>query len=215
MLGHIVRCEGRKTMGWQVRIPTGQPRKYTSKLFSDSTFGGKKKALAAAETYLAANALSDDARPGYFAGKGVFRTRDDKGIWYWAASFIDGPTKTNFKIFRESVYGPEKAKMLATAYRRAWEKAFDAAETDRFFAGEYPVQATWQPQYYLSANGGAHIQRDAVSVWCGRDLRDWEETGMLESLTVCRQCQAWLDKYLSLGNLLLHYGVIKPEDLVL
>ena len=69
MLGHIVRCEGRKTMGWQVRIPTGQPRKYTSKLFSDSTFGGKKKALAAAETYLAANALPDDARPGYLLAR--------------------------------------------------------------------------------------------------------------------------------------------------
>lgn len=74
MSGHISRLEGRKARGWQVRIPPGQPRKYTSKMFSDKVFGGKQKAKAAAKEYLADHAV-EGASPhyNYLSGRGVLK----------------------------------------------------------------------------------------------------------------------------------------------
>jgi hypothetical protein len=147
----------------------------------------------------------------YRAGKGVFRTRDEQGQHYWAASFTHSPTQAHFRPFRDSVYGAAQAKRLATAYRRAWEKAFDAGELERFFAEDYPAQAQWPRRYFLSGTGKAHLQRDPLTAWCGRDLREWEEIG--QPAEVCRNCRMRLDGYLSLGNLLLYYETVTPEEL--
>ncbi len=57
-MGSIVRLDRPKddpskgTHGWQVRAPTGFPRKYHSKLFSDNKHGGNQPALEAAQAYL-------------------------------------------------------------------------------------------------------------------------------------------------------------------
>lgn len=217
LLGHISRLEGRKTRGWQVRIPTGQPRKYTSKMFSDSVYGGKQKARAAAEAYLAENGVERmSPHYDYLAGRGVFRTRSDRNDWYWGASFTHGPTQSNYRPFRDSVYGEAQAKRLAIAYRRAWEKAFDARELDRFFAEDYPAQAQWERHYFQPPGyqRRIHIQRDALTAWCGRDLQEWEELGQPpDEADLCRHCQVRLEKYLSLGNVLLYYQTIEPEEL--
>ncbi len=213
MSGHISRLEGRKARGWQVRIPTGQPRKYTSKMFSDKVLGGKAAARAAAEVHLADNAV-ESAAPhcNYLAGRGVFRTCSAQDDWYWGASFTHSPTQANFRPFRESVYGPALARRLATAYRRAWEKAVDAGELDRFFAEAYPAQARRERQYFQPPTGSVHLRRDALTAWCGRDLREWVEVSGPED-EVCRLCQKWLAKHLSLGNDLLHYHTIEPDEL--
>ena len=57
-MGYIIRIDKPKnsvkgTHGWQVRVHTGVPKKYHSKLFSDQKCGSKGKALVAAEEYLA------------------------------------------------------------------------------------------------------------------------------------------------------------------
>jgi len=215
MSGHISRLEGRKTRGWQVRLPTGQPRKYTSKLFSDRAYGGKASALAVAKAYLAANAVDVDATSphyDYLAGRGVFRTRSNRDDWYWGASFAHSPTQSNYRPFRESVYGPAKARQLATAYRRAWEKAFDAGEPGKFFAEAYPAQARWERRYFLSPKGSVHLRRDALTAWCGRDLREWAEVSGPAG-EICRLCERWLAKHLSLADVLLYYQTIAPEEL--
>ncbi len=57
-MGSIIRIDQPKdnsskgTHGWQVRSPTGSPKKYHSKLFSDNKLGGKQQALEAAQAYL-------------------------------------------------------------------------------------------------------------------------------------------------------------------
>ncbi len=56
-MGSIIRIDQPKddpskgTHGWQVRSPTGSPKKYHSKLFSDNKFGGHQQALEAAQAY--------------------------------------------------------------------------------------------------------------------------------------------------------------------
>lgn len=57
----IVRVRSESTKGWQVRLPFGRvnpktkSRRFRSKLFSDSVFGGSRKARAAAERWLKKN----------------------------------------------------------------------------------------------------------------------------------------------------------------
>jgi hypothetical protein len=57
-LSWIVRVRSASTKGWQARLPFGKvnpetkSRRFRSKLFSDSVYGGSKKARAAAERWL-------------------------------------------------------------------------------------------------------------------------------------------------------------------
>ncbi len=47
----IVRCEGLKVCGWQVRIPAWHPQGPLSKLFSDRLNGGRRQAKVAARKF--------------------------------------------------------------------------------------------------------------------------------------------------------------------
>jgi hypothetical protein len=58
----IVRCEGLKVCGWQVRIPAWHPQGPFTKLFSDRLHGGNRKAKAAARKF----------RDDVFAGSSLF-----------------------------------------------------------------------------------------------------------------------------------------------
>jgi hypothetical protein len=57
-LSWIVRVRSASTKGWQVRLPFGKvnpktkSRRFRSRLFSDSVYGGSKKAKRAAERWL-------------------------------------------------------------------------------------------------------------------------------------------------------------------
>ncbi len=45
-MAYLVRLDKENTHGWQARIPSGHPRKYYSKLFSDSKYGPEAKRAA-------------------------------------------------------------------------------------------------------------------------------------------------------------------------
>ena len=110
----ICRLDGKKTHGWQVRV--GPKRGYHSKLFSDSVYGSKGKALVAAEAYLDEFAerhpelvpQNEGGQPPnvpYWGGHllannksgrtGVYRSHEylDSGNLseYWGASYPIGP----------------------------------------------------------------------------------------------------------------------------
>ncbi len=47
----IVRCDGLRVAGWQVRIPPWHPQGPSTKLFSDSVYGGTRAAKKEARAY--------------------------------------------------------------------------------------------------------------------------------------------------------------------
>jgi hypothetical protein len=57
-LGWIVRVRSESTKGWQARLPFGKvnpetkSRRFKSRLFSDSVYGGSRKAKLAAQRWL-------------------------------------------------------------------------------------------------------------------------------------------------------------------
>ena len=160
--GYIVRIDQPKhtlskgTHGWQVRFPTGEPRKYHSKLFSDNIFGSKEEALEEAETYLEecretleySPPESDHPCPRYalLKGKlqannssgrtGVFRThafhgQTGKKQEYWGAFCPLGPDGQRnkwTKRFYVNSHGEDEARRLAIEFRNMWEDAADNGE---------------------------------------------------------------------------------------
>ncbi|MFQ5614821.1 MAG: AP2/ERF family transcription factor [Anaerolineae bacterium] len=152
-IGSIIRIDkragkkGGATRGWQVRVPTGEPRKYHSRLFSDSKYGSKGKALVAAEAYLeeylqAHPVILKQVPPypfGYKKGilqsnnksgrSGVCRThsyhgRTGKKQEFWAAFCPIGPDGRRYlKRFYIVTHGEEEAKRLAIEFREMWEEA--------------------------------------------------------------------------------------------
>ncbi len=153
-MGYIVRIDKPRnspkgTHGWQVRIHTGVPKKYHSKLFSDNMYGSRGKALVAAEEflidYLEKNPESPQ-KPGnvpYHKGElsirnksgvtGVCRTHDiiktGGRSYYWGAFVPIGPYgRKTTKKFYVGTYGEEEAKRLAIEFRQMWEEAVDQSE---------------------------------------------------------------------------------------
>ena len=147
-IGSIIRLdkdEGPKrvgTHGWQVRFPTGVARKYHSKLFSDSVFGSKGRALVAAEEYYEAYLDKHEANikasykpffetiPSHNkSGRiGVYRSYSyhKKGFKqeFWGAFCPQGPYGGRFtKRFYITTHGEEGARQLATEFREMWEEA--------------------------------------------------------------------------------------------
>ena len=164
-MGYIVRIDKPKnsakgTHGWQVRIHTGEAKKYYSKLFSDHQYGSRGKALVAAEEYLTAYVEKHPELPSapshvpYHKGKlsirnksgvtGVCRTHDlsRKGerIYYWGAFVPIGPYgRKTVKKFYIGVHGEEEAKRLAIEFRQMGEEAVDEGESalKEFFEREH------------------------------------------------------------------------------
>ena len=238
---HISRLNGKKTLGWQVRV--GPKRGYHSKLFSDSTYGGADEAREAAEAYLE---VYLDRHPGmgpenpgvpatvpYWDGEpsarntsghiGVYRSHEylDSGTVsdYWGASFPVGKNGGHSsRIFRITVYGDQHAYDLAVAYRKAWEKACEAAELDRFFEeSDYPARFKYTPLYFhrpeVSVRRKVHIARQSDSFWCGKDYEapPWLEMIELpDPEEICLGCRQLVDSYEHLINLLLYYH--QPDE---
>lgn len=130
----IVRLDSERTCGWQVRLYR-EKEKYHSKLFSDSVWGGKRKARAAAEKYQdecldtvaekVRKRQKQAARYGCAWGKGVnLRTRQR---WdrpncpierFWFATYWDkkqGVQKRRY--FSVAKYGYRAGKKLAEHFR--------------------------------------------------------------------------------------------------
>ncbi len=149
-MGSIVRIDQPKddsdkgTHGWQVRASTDTPKKYHSKLFSDSKHGGDQSALEAAQAYLKEYRAKNPYIPrhGFRSGTqanntsgviGVYRTyhyyrHDEKKIprYYWEAFCPIGPDGQRNrwgKRFYVHTHGEEKAKELAIEFRKNWEEA--------------------------------------------------------------------------------------------
>lgn len=147
------------THGWQVRVPTGTPRKYYSKLFSDSLYGSKGKALLAAEEHLQ-EYLQDHPEiieliePGPYrqtppahntSGRvGVYRShsyhgRTGKKQEFWGAFCPVGPDGNHWtRRFYIVTHGEDGARRLATELREMWEEAADEGpEAIRCFFDDY------------------------------------------------------------------------------
>lgn len=147
-IGSIIRLDKDEgpnkvgTHGWQVRFPTGEPRKYHSKLFSDSTYGSKGKALVAAEEYyeeylekyeadIIASQKPFRQRPpsNNKSGRvGVYRSYNftKKGFKqeFWGAFCPQGPGGSRYtKAFYVYSNGEEEARRMATEFREMWEEA--------------------------------------------------------------------------------------------
>ena len=153
-IGSIIRLDKPKddmtkgTHGWQVRVPTGKPRKYYSKLFSDNVYGSKGKALVAAEEHLEEylnthTIIFENSTSPYFkkrparnkSGKtGVYRTHSYHGGTglkqeFWGVYCSVGPYGRPWtKQFYISTHGEEGAKQMAIEFREMWEEAVDKGE---------------------------------------------------------------------------------------
>lgn len=163
-MGYIVRIDKPKnsphgTHGWQVRVHTGVPRKYHSKLFSDNRYGSQGKALVAAEEYLKdylekypetptfpnnVPYLKKLSRRNTSGVTGVSRTHDinrrGEKDYYWGAFVPVGPYgRKTTKKFYVSTHGEGEAKRLAVEFRRMWEEAIDQSEEalKEFFEREH------------------------------------------------------------------------------
>ncbi len=167
-MGSIVRIDQPKadlekgTHGWQVRVPSGEPKKYHSKLFSDSKYDSKDESLVAAEEYLVDYREKNPIvlrrrRDGLHyrkklqvnntSGKtGVYRTyhyfswdKARKRRFYWEAFCPIGPDGQRNrwgKRFYVDTYGEDEAKRRAIEFREMWEVAATAGEEalKQFFA---------------------------------------------------------------------------------
>lgn len=116
--------------GYYVRL-TWRGHQY-AKFFSDKKYGGKQKALKAAEQYF--DELDEqmplDSQAGRMSVRntsgivGVNRTKStSRGhrYEYWQASWGSGDHRKSVK-FSVHKYGEEKAKQLAIQARKEWEK---------------------------------------------------------------------------------------------
>jgi len=120
----------KKNFGYYVRL-TRQGQQ-TAKFFSDKQYGGKSKALKAAEQYL--QTLMQQMPPKLQTGRltvrnttgivGVNRTRSTSrghAYDYWQASWGSGSERKSVK-FAVNKYGEKKAQELAIAARQRWEQ---------------------------------------------------------------------------------------------
>ncbi|HIK17232.1 MAG TPA: AP2 domain-containing protein [Leptolyngbyaceae cyanobacterium M33_DOE_097] len=132
----------KKNFGYYVRL-TRQGQQ-TAKFFSDKQYGGKSKALKAAEQYL--QTLTQQLPPKSQAGRltvrnttgivGVNRTRStSRGHTYdyWQASWGSGSERKSMK-FAVNKYGEKKAQELAIAARQRWEEATTLTITQQSLA---------------------------------------------------------------------------------
>ena len=156
MMGiQIVRVEIHRTKGYQVRYGDSLQRGYNSRFFSDSVWGGKRKAREKArelyerilqensqwmpvpyDTFLQRNNTSGKT------GVNLYTTVDrrygtDKVRVYWEATYHymkDGEKVNGHKRFGHHTYGEGRAKELAIEFRKGWEevvrKGYD--EVDKF-----------------------------------------------------------------------------------
>lgn len=153
-MAHIVRIDGTKSKGWQVRGPG--KRGYTSKMFSDGKYGGREKALELAKGYKKElDKLEPPARrpevPPYrdkplatnVSGiVGVYRSHSyhKTGLKqeYWAAFCSIGPDGGRYtkRFYINDERDEEEAFRLAVEFRQMWEEAVDQGEAaiQRFFA---------------------------------------------------------------------------------
>lgn len=137
---YLVRCEGRRVQGWQVRLPPWHPDGPSSRLFSDSQFAGPDGALQAAR-HFRQQAFAGLATPAP-AGKHIHRhhrtnkmglvgicltskhDRDrrghtddpDSGLLYWQAYWSTGHLKRQL-----SHYFP----VTKFGFMGAWERAVE------------------------------------------------------------------------------------------
>lgn len=165
-MAHIIRIDKKKgsggeTHGWQVRWrEAGQaPRRYKSRLFSDSVYGSPGQALVAAETFLeeieATVEMAPSGREPYQkrpysnnrSGRvGVFKTHGYHGQTgqkqeYWGAFVPDpgGPWHLPFyckRFYIHAEQSEEEARVAAIEFRQMWEEACDQGEAAlrRFWA---------------------------------------------------------------------------------
>lgn len=148
-MAHIVRIDkkpsakGGNTHGWQVRWnPTGQGRKYNSRLFSDSKWGGRAEAYVEAHRFC--QKIEFEVEP---VGSLPFRTTEmsnnTSGVngvcrthcffkgtrtrrYFWMAFVtIDrfGKKANRSQRFYIDIYGEAEAKALAIEFRKGWEAA--------------------------------------------------------------------------------------------
>lgn len=137
-LKFLVRCQGERVAGWQVRVPSWHPKGPSTKLFSDGVFGGepgsRQQALAYRDAmfeglpssiehtrkrFHSLQANNSSGLPGvnYITRHNPDRqgqTEDpDTGYIYWAA-------------YWNSQEGAQKRKLFAVAefgFMGAWQKA--------------------------------------------------------------------------------------------
>lgn len=120
----------KKHFGYYVRL-NWRGTQY-AKFFADKKYGGKRKALKAAEAYF--DELDEkmplDSQVGRMTVRnssgivGVSRTKSASrghSYEYWQARWGSGSERKSAK-FSIRKYGEEKAKELAIAARQAWEK---------------------------------------------------------------------------------------------
>jgi hypothetical protein len=160
-MAYIVRVEGNRCRGWQVRGPG--KRGYHSRLFSDGVHGGPEKARAEAEAYKQEVEKKYPPKPPnlppYSSTRsrrntsgviGVHRSHSyhhESGLKqeYWAAFCPVGPDgKRYMKRFyiTDENYSEEQAFQLAVEFRKMWEEAADEGErTLRRFWAE--VESGW------------------------------------------------------------------------
>lgn len=137
-LKFLVRCQGERVSGWQVRVPGWHPKGPSTKLFSDGVFGGEPRSRQQALAYRDAmfegvpssiehkrkrfhgtHSNNTSGLPGvnYITRHNPGRrgqTKDpDTGYIYWAA-------------YWNSAEGVQKRKLFAVAefgFMGAWQKA--------------------------------------------------------------------------------------------
>ena len=130
---HIIRHETTtKTAAcWKVNIK--RRTKYMHKYFPDAKYGGKEKALEAAQVYLD-SLMSATSNPDYMlwrrtkkteantsgivgVGRYLIRYRKKRRL-LWSAFWLDADGKRHTKVFFVSTHGERQAKALAVAARR-------------------------------------------------------------------------------------------------
>lgn len=138
MQSHIVRLDTGNTHGWQVRLSSSPDRAYESRLFSDKSLGGKRKARREAEAYLSSRlsengvdripkgrrtgmmfsndpgqtlSSNNSGRTGVYRGE--HRRNRDGGsstVQYWAASYAIGPDGKTTKRSKRFFFGTKRTE---------------------------------------------------------------------------------------------------------
>ena len=147
-MASIIRIRGCNP-AWQFRTIG---RKYSSKYFSDSHYGGSSGALFAATNYMQdyleknpevripyRRKLQSNNTSGIV---GVYRTNTvwrGKQVYYWAAFCPIGPNgqlNSWAKRFYIHKYGESLAKFFAIGFRKKWEVAAESGNLTEFFLEE-------------------------------------------------------------------------------